>query len=191
MGLCRRCAGSLDAALPCDAGRFNALPGSHDASIACLVRLPPAACRPPLQPPAPIVSRRLVNAQPCPNGTIAPSHGSTRCELCPAGHSCLQAAALPTPCLPGSFSGLGVMACEVPQACCPPACCPPACRPDGNMGLLQPCPPGSFCPVPAMALPLPCTNGSYSTAPGQLSCLPCPAGHACLTTFQDPVSLSR
>ncbi|PHJ15892.1 gcc2 and gcc3 domain-containing protein, partial [Cystoisospora suis] len=101
----------------------------------------------------------LSQCQPCPAGRYCEA-GNPTPIICPAGHYCVHASAKPTPCPPGSMSGM--RGAEDMSACSP---CPAGyICPSGSTNVSsadQVCPKGHFCPENS-AEPVPCLPGRFN-----------------------------
>ena len=103
---------------------------------------------------------------------------------CPAGFYCAPGAVTsvsvimnfttPQPCFAGYYCSPGS---ETPHGQGP---CPSGFHcPQYSPGMVQACPPGSFCPSVGNVDPLPCQPGSYNENFAQASCNICPIGRMC------------
>ncbi len=54
-----------------------------------------------------------VHPLPCVDGTYSEKRGAVACDLCPAGHSCLNVSDPPNECNDGEYSIAGDAACKV------------------------------------------------------------------------------
>nr|XP_055052406.1 zonadhesin isoform X1 [Misgurnus anguillicaudatus] len=150
--------------------------------------------------------RGSVIERPCFPGSIQPSVGQHRCELCPARFFCPESGMIhPTPCQPGFYCSTG----SANQHPCPPGtygnqselaessecslCDPGAfCMGPGNNFPTGPCSAGFLC-FEGASVPSPTDNKTGMTCPSGFYCpagsfapIPCPKG-----TFSSQLQLSE
>ena len=153
----------------------------------------------------------------CAAGRFAPGRDggsdgdNSTCELCTAGHFCVDG--IGVECLVGQYSSAGQSECfdcplglyqpsNASQTClsCPggyscsdPTTDPVPCAdgtwsPNGSTVSCSDCPAGYACTGSAVAVPEACTWGTYAAPAGQNLCTECPEGFACRSAAEDPVA---
>jgi hypothetical protein len=103
-----------------------------------------------------------------PSGYYNTRNGSSKCIICPPGHSCAAASEERVPCEKGTSNN------EHGQISCP-SCGAGNYTDTTGKADCHICPAGSQCSDPAIT-PVPCEIDKYSEA-GKVSCTTCAAGH--------------
>ena len=116
----------------------------------------------------------------CKDGEYSTETGrSTKCDVCPVGHSCYFKHRAPVKCGKGQYQDQsGEVRCNL--------CKNGQYNLENNSTKCKSCPVGSRCPY-ASTKPIPCRKGEYSPAES-VKCFPCPPGSFCASSSILPVA---